>query len=200
VAEAAWPAAARRLLELVLSLPGGRTTAHEAAQTLWPNRPPRAARNSFNVALHGLRRALEPELTDGARSRYVIREGRLYRLCLERLTCDAEDFTRLARQGPSALDESGARRLAGAVDLHAGDFLAGCDEAFAERRRAQLRAQLLASLEELARWHVRMGRRDLAVPALKRLVTLEPGRREAWDKLLELHESSEGTGQLASTG
>jgi DNA-binding SARP family transcriptional activator len=200
VADAAWPAAARRLLELLLSLPGGRTTAHEAAQTLWPSRPPRAARNSFNVALHGLRRALEPDLTDGASSRYVVREGRLYRLSLERLTCDAEDFSRLARQGPQPLDESGARRLAGAVDLHAGDFLAGCDEAFAERRRAQLRAQLLASLEELARWYVRMGRGDLAVPALKRLIALEPGRREAWDQLLDLHESPEGASQLASTG
>ena len=199
-ADAAWPAAARRLLELLLSLPGGRTTAHEAALTLWPTRPPRAARNSFNVALHGLRRALEPELTDGSRSRYVVREGRLYRLCIERLTCDAEDFTRLARQASSPLDEASARRLAGAVDLHAGDFLAGCDEAFAEPRRAQLRAQLLASLEELARWYVRTGRRDLAVPALKRLVALEPGRREAWDQLLELRESPEGASQLASTG
>jgi DNA-binding SARP family transcriptional activator len=200
VAGAAWPAAARRLLELLLSLPGGRTTAYEAAQTLWPGRPPRAARNSFNVALHGLRRALEPELTDGARSRYVVREGRLYRLCVERLTCDAEDFSRLARPGPSPLDESGARRLAGAIDLHAGDFLAGCDEAFAERRRAQLRAELLASLEELGRWYVRTGRSDQAVPALQRLVALEPGRREAWDELLALHESPEGANQLASTG
>jgi DNA-binding SARP family transcriptional activator len=200
VADATWPAAARRLLELLLSLPGGRTTAHEAAQTLWPTRPPRAARNSFNVALHGLRRALEPELTDGARSRYILREGRLYRLCLERLTCDAEDFSRLARQGPSPLDESGARRMAGAIDLHAGDFLAGCDEAFAERRRAQLRVQLLARLEELCRWYLRVGRRDLAMPALKRLVALDPGRREAWDQLMDLQKSPGEANQLASTG
>lgn len=200
VADAAWPSAARRLLELLLSLPGGRTTAHEAAQTLWPSRPARAARNSFNVALHGLRRALEPELTDGARSCYVVREGRLYRLCLERLTCDAEDFTRLARHGSSPLDESGARRLAGAIDLHAGDFLAGCDEAFAEPRRSQLRSQLLAGLEELGRWYARTGRRDLATPALKRLVALDPSRREAWEQLLEMHETADGASQLASTG
>src|SRR2546430_6892767 len=88
LADTDWPAAARRLLELLLSRPGCRTTAHEAAQTLWPHHPQRAARNSFNVALHGLRRALEPELMDGSRSRYVVREGRLYRLSMERLTCD----------------------------------------------------------------------------------------------------------------
>jgi DNA-binding SARP family transcriptional activator len=200
VADGAWPAAARRLLELLLSVPGGRTTASEAAHMLWPGHPPRAARNSFNVALHGLRRALEPDLTDGARSRYVVREGRLYRLCLERLTCDAEDFARLARQGSGPLDESGVRRLAGAVDLHAGDFLAGSEEPFVEERRAQLRSVLLSALEELGRWYAGSGRRDLAVPALKRLVALEPGRREAWERLLELHETPGVASQLASAG
>jgi DNA-binding SARP family transcriptional activator len=200
LAEATWPAAARRLLELLLSLPGGRTTAHEAAQTLWPSHPPRAARNSFNVALHGLRRALEPDLTDGARSRYVVREGRLYRLCLERLACDAEDFTRLARLTTESLDDSGARRLAGAADLHTGDFLAGCDEPFAEKRRAQLRSVLLAALEDLGRFYASAGRRDLAVATLQRLVALEPGRRDAWEQLLELHETPAPESQLASTG
>jgi DNA-binding SARP family transcriptional activator len=200
LADAAWPAAARRLLELLLSVPAGRTTAHEAAQALWPSHPTRAARNSFNVALHGLRRALEPRLTDGSRSRYVVREGRLYRLCMERLTCDAEDFARLARQTSSPLDESGARRLAGAVDLHAGDFLDGCEEAFVEKRRAQLRSVLLGSLEDLGRWYAGSGRRDLAVPVFKRLVALEPGRRDAWERLLELHEAPDAASQLASTG
>ena len=198
-ADATWPAAARRLLELLLSVPGGRTTAHEAAQALWPSNSPRAARNSFNVALHGLRRALESELTDGSRSRYVVRDGRLYRLCLERLTCDAEDFTRLARQS-APLDESAARRLAGAIDLHAGEFLAGSEEPFAEKRRTQLRSQLLDGLEVLARWYATAGRRDLAVPVLKRLVALEPGRREAWEQLMELHETPDAAGQLASAG
>jgi len=200
VTDASWPAAARRLLELLLSLPGCRTTAHDAGQMLWPSHPPRAARNSFNVALHGLRRALEPDLTDGSRSRYVVREGRLYRLCVERMTCDVEDFTRLARQTSAPVDESVARRLAGAVELHTGDFLAGCDEPFAERRRAQVRSLLLATLEDLARWYTSSGRRDLAVPALKRLVALEPGRREAWERLLELHEAPEAASRLASTG
>jgi DNA-binding SARP family transcriptional activator len=189
VGEATWPAAARRLLELLLSLPSGRTTAHEAAQILWPSHPQRAARNSFNVALHGLRRALEPNLTDGSRSRYVVREGRLYRLCLERIACDAEDFARLTRETREPLDEPGARRLAAAADLHAGDFLAGCEEPFAEKRRAQLRSARLAILEDLGRWYTTTGRRDLAVSTLQRLVALEPGRRDAWERLLDLHET-----------
>jgi DNA-binding SARP family transcriptional activator len=193
VADAAWPAAARRLLELLLCCQGGRTTANEAAHALWPQHPARAARNSFNVALHGLRRALEPELLDGARSRYVVREGPLYRLAAERLSCDAEDFVRLVRQAPSPLDEARARRLQAAIDLHAGDFLAGCEEEFAGERRAELRALLVASLEELGQWYAAVGRADLAVPALRRLVAMEPGRRDAWARLLELHEAETQT-------
>jgi DNA-binding SARP family transcriptional activator len=202
VSDAAWPAAARRLLELFLSVPGGRTTAHEAAQALWPNHQARAGRNSFNVALHGLRRVLEPDLTDGARSRYVVREGRLYRLCVERFTCDAEDFVRLARQAPGPLEESAVRRLQAAADLQAGDFLAGCEEEFAIRRRTQLRSLLVATLEELGRWYAASGSRELAMPALQRLVALEPGRREAWERLMELHESDDDDDEspLASAG
>lgn len=196
----AWPAAARRLLELLLSRPDCRTTAHEAAQALWPHHPARAARNSFNVALHGLRRALEPELMDGARSRYVVRESSQYRLCLERLSCDAEDFARLARQATSPLDEVGARRLQAAVDMHTGDFLATCEEGFVEERRGELRALLLAGLEELGQWYAGTGRTELAVPALRRLVALEPGRREAWARLLELHDAESSEDRLAFTG
>ena len=34
---------------------------------------------------------------------------------------------------------------------------------------------------------------DLAVPALRRLVAMEPGRRDAWARLLELHEAESRT-------
>jgi hypothetical protein len=153
VPDPAWSAASRRLLELLVSMPGYRTTAGEAAQRLWPRHPARAARNSFNVALHGLRRALEPGLTDGARSSYVVREGRWYQLRLDRVTCDTDEFERLVRQVQSPLDEAGAQRLQAAVDLHAGDFLASSGETFVADRRTELRTLLLTSLEKLAQWH-----------------------------------------------
>ena len=92
------------------------------------------------------------------------------------------------------------RRLQAAADLHAGEFLATCEEEFVEERRGQLRALLLASLEELGQWYAGAGRSELAVPALKRLVGLEPGRREAWARLLELHEAESSEDRLAFTG
>jgi DNA-binding SARP family transcriptional activator len=200
--DGAWPAASRRLLELLLSQPGGRTTAHEAAETLWPQHPARAARNSFNVALHGLRRVLEPELTEGSRSRYVVRDGTQYRLCLDRLSCDAEDFVRLVRHVAPSMDESAARGLQAAVDLQAGDFLASCEESFAEERRSLLRSLLVTGLERLGQWYADAGRREMAMSALERLVALEPERRDAWDRLLRLRQAGGGPGasRLASAG
>jgi DNA-binding SARP family transcriptional activator len=151
LADTAWPASSRRLLELLLSAPAYRTTADEAAGLLWPRHPARMARNSFNVALHGLRRALEPGLLSGVRSRYVVREGRTYRLGVELMTCDAEVFTQLAVDVEGPLDEAGARRLRAAVELYAGDFLATSGEHFAVERRAELRTVLIACAETLAR-------------------------------------------------
>jgi len=154
----AWPESSRRLLELLLCLPGRRVTAEDGARLLWPRHPAKAARNSFNVALHGLRRALEPELTSGARSRYVVREGRRYRLCLERITCDAEEFARLVRDIAAPLDEASAQRLEAAIELHTGDFLASSGERFAAARRDELRALLLTGAAVLARWRGEAGR------------------------------------------
>jgi len=157
-----WPASSRRLLELLLSLPGCRTTADEAARLLWPRHPARMAHNSFNVALHGLRRALEPGLVSGARSRCVVREGQTYRLCRELMTWDAEEFTRLTRSVGPPLDEAGARRLRAAVELYTGDFLAtSCDD-FTLERRAQLRALLMAGVETLGQWTSDASSADLA--------------------------------------
>lgn len=108
VPDSFWPSASRRVLELLLSMPGYQVSARQAGALLWPRHLPSSALNSFNVALHGLRRLLEPELSSGAASRFVIREGRTYRLCVEELSCDVEDFSRLIRQlGRQLDDESG---------------------------------------------------------------------------------------------
>jgi DNA-binding SARP family transcriptional activator len=187
VPEAAWPTAARRLLELLLCLPGYQATAQQAARLLWPRHLPRSALNSFNVALHGLRRVLEPELTAGADSRYVIRQGRVYRLRLEQLSCDVEDFTRLVRQVSRPLGDEAAERLEAAVALYRADFLASSAEEFAQEKRTRLRRAMLDALERLGEWHAEAARGPQALRAFNRLLELAPHREDAWARVLELH-------------
>jgi DNA-binding SARP family transcriptional activator len=187
VDDAAWPTASRRLLELLLCLPGSQTTAQQAGRLLWPRHLARSALNSFNVALHGLRRILEPRLTAGAESRYVVRQGHVYRLCLERLACDVEEFWHLVRQGAPALGSDAGRRLQAAVELYQEDFLAGSTEEFAREKRARLRRQMLETLEQLGEWHAESGRGGEALAAFQRLLELAPNREDVWARVLELH-------------
>jgi DNA-binding SARP family transcriptional activator len=187
VPEAAWPAAARRLLELLLCLPGYQATAQQAARLLWPRHLPRSALNSFNVALHGLRRMLQPDLTAGADSRCVIRQGRVYRLHLEQMTCDVDEFTRLVRHATRPLGDEAAERLETAVALYRGDFLAASGEEFTQEKRTRLRRVMLDTLERLGEWHAEAGRAPQALRAYNRLLELAPHREDAWARVLELH-------------
>jgi DNA-binding SARP family transcriptional activator len=187
VPEAAWPTAARRLLELLLCLPGYQATAQQAARLLWPRHLPRSALNSFNVALHGLRRVLEPTLTAGADSRYVIRQGRVYRLRLEQIACDVEDFSKLVRHAARPLGDDAAERLENAATLYRGDFLASSAEEFTQEKRTRLRRVMLDTLERLGEWHAEAGRGPQALRSFNRLLELAPHREDAWARVLELH-------------
>jgi len=187
VPDAAWPTAARRLLELMLCLPGYQATAQQAARLLWPRHLPRSALNSFNVALHGLRRVLEPDLTAGADSRYVIRQGRVYRLRLEQISCDVEDFTKLVRHASRPLGEEAAQRLETAAGLYRGDFLVSSTEEFTQEKRTRLRRVMLDTLERLGEWHAEAERAPQALRAFNRLLELAPHREDAWARVLELH-------------
>jgi DNA-binding SARP family transcriptional activator len=187
IAANGWPAAARRLLELLLSLPGNQATAQQAAQLLWPAHLSRSALNSFNVALHGLRRMLEPDLTAGAESRFVVRLGAIYRLRLDDITYDVDDFSRLARQVPRPLPDEAAHHLQAAIALYRGDFLASSAEGFVQQKRARLRSVMLDTLERLGEWYAAAGHGGSALHAFGRVLELAPHREHVWGRLLELH-------------
>lgn len=187
VDQSTWPTGARRLLELLLCVPGHQVSAAQAARQLWPRHLAGSAVNSFNVALHGLRRMLEPELTVAAQSRFVVHEGRSYRLRVEALDCDVDEFHRLLSPGSVSLDEVAAGRLQAATALYRGDFLAGSAEPFVAERRTRLARSAVEALERLGDWCGDVGRQDDAVAAYNRLLDLVPAREDIWARLLEIH-------------
>jgi DNA-binding SARP family transcriptional activator len=185
----AWPAAARRLFELLLSTPGYQMPAQRAAQLLWPRHLARSALNSLNVALHGLRRALEPELRTGSSSRFVVREGRTGRLRIEAMECDLEDMESLLefpRAHASVADEESAGRLGRALALYGGDFLAGSAEEFVTERRLRLRRMVAEALERLGEWRAASGDTEGALAAFQTQLDMTPQREDIWARLLEL--------------
>ena len=62
---------ARALFLLLLTTPGHRLPRDRVLDLLWPESPPDSALNALRVALHALRRVLEPELRAGRESAYV---------------------------------------------------------------------------------------------------------------------------------
>jgi DNA-binding SARP family transcriptional activator len=187
VSESTWPTPARRLFELLLCMPSYQVSAQQAAVMLWPRHLSRSSLNSLNVALHGLRRILEPDLKAGTDSHYVVREGRSYRLRVESLSCDLEDFIKLLQQVGPELDGEGARRLEMAAALYRGEFLESSRADFVLERRARLRRQILEGLERLGAWHAHNGSYAGATRALGQLLELAPYREDMWARMLELH-------------
>lgn len=187
VDQSTWPTGARRLLELLLCQPAYQVTATQAGRALWPRHLAGSAVNSFNVALHGLRRVLEPDLTRVAESRFVVHEGHSYRLLVDAIDCDVDEFVRLLSQVSEPLDESGARRLAAATALYRGEFLAESGERFVIDRRARLERLAVEALERLGDWSSDVGRPEEALTAYTRLLDLSPAREDIWARLLELH-------------
>jgi two-component SAPR family response regulator len=165
VFERAVPTGEQRLLSLLLACPDHQVTAREAGSILWPGYLERSRANSFHVVLHHVRRTLEPDLQIGAASRYVARTGSVYRLCVERMVCDVDLFTRLVMGVCWPLDEDAVVRLETAVELYRGDFLAGerfsrspALDALIEGRREQLREAARTCVAWLEEWYRSVGR------------------------------------------
>lgn len=168
-------------------------------ETFWPGSPPAAARNSLNVAVTLLRRALRPAY--GERPVVIFRDES-YRLDpgLE-VWVDREEFDRLVRRGAEcrrAGDHAEAARVLGAARaLYKGPLFE--DEPYEDwivTMRRALAADHLAMLTDLAESLAVTGARQESAEVLRSVLAVEPEREDAHRRLMELH-ASEGRGYLA---
>ena len=76
VPEERWPRrGAKQLLKLLCLKPGHQLHREQLMESLWPDATPDAASNNLNKVVYMARRALEPGLNAGARSRFLHRES-----------------------------------------------------------------------------------------------------------------------------
>lgn len=181
---------AASVLQYLASEGGQWVSADLLAEVFWPDMDPDRARNSLRVAVHALRRALEPKA--GAKvSAYVeTRQGR-YRLRTEApVMCDMQEFLRMSAEGRALAEtgkqEAAARRLAGALALYGGDFLAEDRyEEWAILVREHLRHEYLETLRALARLErSRPGGAQRIIPGLRRAVAQAPEREDLQRELM----------------
>ena len=155
-------------------------------EVFWPGAPPEAARNSLNVAIHGLRRALRA----AADFPVVVLEAGAYRLdaALE-LWVDVDEFERHVETG-HRVEATGD--LAAAVAeyelataLYQGDFLA--DDSYEEwpvLMRERLRVAYLDTLDRLSHLYFAQGRYGSCVTLCKVIVQRDPCREDAHRRLM----------------
>jgi DNA-binding SARP family transcriptional activator/tetratricopeptide (TPR) repeat protein len=167
-------------------------------EVFWPDSSPEAARNSLNVAVHGLRRALRA----AADLPVVVLEAGAYRLDprLE-LWVDMDDFERHVECG-HRFEASGEPAAAVAeyelaTALYQGDFLA--DDPYEEwpvRSRERLRVVYLDTLDRLSHLHFAQGHYGSCVALCKLIVQRDPCREDAHRRLMRCF-SRQGQTHLA---
>ncbi len=173
----AWPRrSARSLLLLLLATPGRSLPRDRVLDLLWPEAAPDAALNALYVALHGLRRTLEPGLRVGKSSAYVESAAEAIRLRpVSGLWLDTDAFESALARADAAVADGRLALLREALALYAGDLLA--EEPYADwpvaRREALRRAWRRAVIDsaDLAR---ETGQPLTAAPDLERLLAADP--------------------------
>jgi DNA-binding SARP family transcriptional activator len=182
------PRRSRLVLQYLVAQGGGPVPRDVLLETFWPGSSPPAARNSLNVAVTLLRRALRPAFGD----RPVIVFGdEAYRIhpAIE-VRVDRDRFDRLVRDAATARrggDHAGAARLLRtAVGLHRGPLFAEepYEEWIVALRRA-VEAARLAALTELGESLAAIGDVDGSVEVLRAVLAAEPVREDAHRALME---------------
>jgi len=175
-------------------------TAERLADLLWPNqKDTHKGLARLYHTVHCLRLALEPQLSTGRASRYVLYEGDRYFLTLpdawidvvafDRLCHRGEDLARLGEDDPFdfAQDGDALACYLGAEDLYRGDFLADIPLVYAERvdddwcwsRRYWLREMYLKLLLYLAELYLKRGAVSESLSYWQRALAMDPCCEEA---------------------
>jgi DNA-binding SARP family transcriptional activator len=185
-----WPSRRGRAL-LKYLLTHRRPWPHREAlmEAFWPQSTPEAARNSLNVALHGLRRALRVA-TDLP---VIVLEEGTYRLHPDlRLWLDVDEFEDHLQAG-HRLEAAGAPdgamaayELAAAV--YQGDFLA--DDPYEEwpvLTRERLRLAYLDMLDRLSQLYLGQDRLAACADLCQRIIERDACREDAHRRLMRCY-------------
>jgi len=199
VAVADWPSGrGRSLFKYLVTHRHPWPRREQLMDAFWPQAAPTAARNSLNVAVHGLRRAFRAS----AEVPVVVLEDGAYRLGPQlRLWLDVDEFERHVaggRRAEAAGDPAGAAaEYERALALYQGDFLA--DDPYEDWAQATREHLLLAYLDVLDRLSDLYCGRDQygACVALGRLLVQRDPCREGGHRRLMRCFTRQGQPHLA---
>ncbi len=194
-----WPSGrGRALFKYLLTHHDQPTPRDVLMDVFWPNASPEAARNSLNVALHSLRRALRTA-TDMP---VILFQDGAYSLNPDlRLWLDVDEFDRHVKAGRQ-LEAAGQLSAATAeyelaVGLFQGDFLA--DDPYEEwpvLTRERLRVAYLDMLDRVGQIHFSQGQYASCITLCQLILARDNCREDAHCRLMRCY-SRQGQHHLA---
>ncbi|WP_081655978.1 AfsR/SARP family transcriptional regulator [Amycolatopsis vancoresmycina] len=194
-----WSAGKARSLFQYLLVNRGRVVRREKLfETLWPAAAWSSAASSLRVAVHAVRRALEP-----ATSGRPVEIGNLahgYRLTATDLWLDVDEFDSALREAHAA-EARGSRARAvawyrRAARLYTGDFLAGETGDWVVEQREYYRALALHALASLRADALRRDDHAEVVGLCRRILDIDPYQEETYQTLMVLHARRGELGQV----
>ena len=186
VDESAWQRPQPKLLVQLLALqPHHQLHREEIMDLLWPEQDAESAAARLYKSLHMARRALEPGLVKGAKSRFIItQEQQILLRAPDRLWIDADEFETQTRD---AIRQENAAACEEALALYRGDLLADNPYSdWAAPRREHLRLLHRKLLTKLAQLYEEQGEYQPGIKHLQGLVKSDPTDERAHRQLMRL--------------
>ena len=180
----------RAVLEYLVAHRHARVRRESLMTVFWPDAAPNAARNSLNVAIHGLRRSLRAAAGDHPVVLY--QDGCYFLDPAMDIWVDIEAFEDLvtsARRHLAGDDPAAAQAgLHAAAGLYHGEFLAGDPyERWAQVTREHLRLAHHDCLDQLGRLRFAAGDYRGCADACRQLLACDPCREDTQRLLMRCH-------------
>ena len=184
---------AQNLLKALVALASEKPVRKEfVIDVLWPESSPGAGDKTFKVALHRLRRTLEPDMDSRFGSSYILLKHGALSLDRELCRTDIRDFQKLCKETRSQLHSGETQKalqtLQAADSLYQGDFLPEEPEKdWAREVRERLRQTCIEVQFEGARAYESLGSWTKAIRHYQRALECDPLLEEAYRRIMRLY-------------
>jgi DNA-binding SARP family transcriptional activator len=158
----------------------------EIGENIWPGAD-YAVGTSVRYYVHALRRKLEPQRGSREPSSFIAGCSGTYRLRLDHVEVDADEFEACVSAGLAAAGSDAAAEIERGLAIYRGDFLADLPYAeWAMPERDRLHDLACVGLRRLTDIRLQLGLLDGAGASLERLAALQPFDEDVHRRLMEL--------------
>ena len=160
---------AKSLVKLLALKPFHALHREQIMDLLWAEYEPETASNNLNKAIHSARRTLEPNLTKGCHSRFILtQKNQIILASPDSLSVDLDEFEKLANYAIRNNDLEAGQK---AIELYRGDLLTeDIYEDWIFTRRESMRILFRKTATKTAELHAAQNNLTASIGILKKLI------------------------------